>query len=108
MMDRSEPAGRQASGDQSMDGRTTQSRTRVMGAGMVTRDDQATTQKTLATRRHLLVMAVCGAAHGLAWPIKRPKRIAILATKPRRPQGFADLIAEQMAAFGWKEGRDYF
>ena len=70
----------------SMKFRNSQNGTHVVGAGMATSGSQAATQKTLATRRNLLLMAVCGPVPGLAWSIDKPKRIGLLAFGARRPQ----------------------
>ena len=106
MMDRAEPAGHQANGVQSMEFRDSQNGVHVMGAGMATTGIRAATDKTLATRRHLLVMAVCASAADLAWPIDKPKRIGIVAFGARGPRSFEPFFA-RLAELGWKEGRDY-
>ena len=106
MMDRAEPAGQQVNGGQSMEFRDSQNGIHVMGAEMATRGSQTATQKTLATRRHLLVTAVCASAADLAWPIDKPKRIGVLAFGARLPRSLEVFIA-RMAELGWKEGRDY-
>jgi putative ABC transport system substrate-binding protein len=100
------PPDTRQTGGQSMELRDSQNGIHAMGAEMGTTGSRAATDEALATRRYLLVMAVCGPVPGLAWPIDKPKRIGLLAFGARRPRSL-ETFATRMAELGWKEGRDY-